>query len=164
MKKRGPAKDTGMCQNCYDEGTLVSQFEALDSWRDTDVKLYQETDYTRSTLFLGNLPYESTDRDLAMWIAQRIDKLSFKEKVYWKIKKIVRSGHHVYEKCFKAFAFVDFHKVEHAYKLKQDVDKDGREQWQGRRIPMHPAVQQLWMKPPEQQRLFDRADTPRDEP
>ena len=61
--------------------------------------------------------------------------------------KIIRSGHHAYEKCLKAFAFIEFQRAEHANEVRKDIcgnDDGEHKEWKGRRIPVHPAVRQEW--------------------
>ena len=158
-----PAKGEGLCQTCYtNDEKLQPEALRLDSWSDYNANLDPETDYTRSTLFLGNLPYDASERQFAEWIAQRIKKLFTGEEIEYKMHggqgvpdQIIRSGHGAPGKCFKTFAFIEFQRAEHANEMEEDIgnDDEGRGRWQGRRISVHPAVQQWWVKPPTQHQL-----------
>ena len=57
LKKWGPAKDQGLCRNCFRQ--QQEHHAPLDSWHDYEIgDHYPVGNLTRSTLFLGNLPHD----------------------------------------------------------------------------------------------------------
>ena len=104
---------------------------------------YPETEFTRSTLFLGNLPHDTNEKDFKAWPNEQINRIYPEDKVDFKLAtKILRSGHTAYGKTFKAFGFVEFKKAVYAFGLSLEISKEGCDTWQGRRIPAYPAVLQ----------------------
>ena len=143
---------SGLCRNCY---RRQPKNEQLDSWTDFIRSNYPSTQLTRSTLFLGNLPHDCTNKEVQTWLEEMIPK-----DTGYKRFPVIHSGHHVYEKCFKTFVFVQFENAKDALALKLKIEEEGK--WQGRRIPARPAVLQEW-HPADQRTLQAARRAPRHE-
>ena len=110
---------------------------------------------TRSTLFLGNIPHDFDPTAFKAWIEREFEDIGFSddEEVTYRFYT-VRSGHHVYGKCFKTYMFVEFARAVHADRLRQHIMANSHT-WQGRRIPAYPALLKEWHR--GNQRLIPRA-------
>ena len=136
----------GLCRTCFSKAREEERLPAkMDTWFDYMANDYPDTKFTRATLYLGNIPYETNEAAFLAWLKEKIKHcLPEKEVEYQLERKIVRSGHHVAGKCFKAFVFVEFRVAEHAFHVLQEMKKEGCTTWLNRRIPVHPAVLKDW--------------------
>ena len=117
----------------------------MDTWFEYMDNDYPDTKFTRATLYLGNIPYESNESMFRAWLKEQIMHWLPKKQVEYQLEtKIVRSGHNDSGKWFKAFVFVEFKEAKHAFHVLQEMKKEGCNTWLNRRIPVHPAVLKDW--------------------
>ena len=85
-----------------------------------ELKLDPWTLYTDKTLFLGNLDYRLTKKDLSAWVRSMlsIDHSGVKDTFeVWLAKGGLQGYHGSYRKVFKHFAFIRFDLVRDAFSL-----------------------------------------------
>ena len=115
LRKRGPAWRNGVSLQCYQ--TLLKQ-----TWETYDPNLHECTDFSARTLFIGNLPYTTTDEEVKAWVRElMLDTRGTEERPDNFTVRCRRGGHQgehgFYRKMFKIFAFVQFELVRDACTL-----------------------------------------------
>ena len=128
----------GLCQKCFAESVPDESESVPKTWRDVCPEMLDPaTVYSRGSLYLGNLDHSqfTSPRDVVKLIVKDLDKLHRRPRL--ERGKGQQSGHGVYWKVFKTFAFAEFKDAADANTVMQNIQSL---EFDGRAVVAHPAV------------------------
>ena len=129
----------GVCQKCFKESVPDESESLPNTWREACQEVLDpDTNYSHSTLFLGNLHWSifTHERDVVNNIVGDGDSLRHTPRLE-RGKGQLKWKHGVWWKVYKTFAFAEFKNADDANAV---MEKIHGLQFDGRAVVAHPAV------------------------
>ena len=139
LRRKGPARTEGLCQNCFEESVPDESESLPKTWREVCQEVLDpDTNYSRSTLFLGNLHWSifTSERDVVNNIVRDGDSLRHMPRLK-RGKGQVKRVNGVLWKVHKTFAFAEFKNADDA---KAVMERIHGFLFDGRAVVAYPAV------------------------
>ena len=160
---QGPAFRHRSCQACYNR---IRQPTLRTIYKGRDPPGWSEW-WESNTVFMGNLPYDATDEEVAAWVHEQVfpDRDPYPYFFRVRCNNGGRPGNYeVWKKVFKRFAFVEFTFARDAKCMLEMLDKDEPDKdkpdktFRSRRTTIRPCVVRVswqWYKKKEWVRCQD---------
>ena len=139
LRRKGPARKEALCQKCFEESVPDESESLPKTWREACQEVLDpDTNYSRSTLFLGNLHWSTftSERDVVNNIVRDGGTLRRMPRLK-RGKAQLKGMHGVWWKVYKTFALVEFEKFDDA---KAVLERVNGFPFDGRAVVAHPAV------------------------